>query len=208
MIGVASGPTTPNPCGIPGCMATLRKVTVPSPWSTSLTTSFGPPMLTPPLVTSRSACGSWRSMISSSRRGSSGATGDRQARQPACRAAAASMKLLDSQIFPGVSGEPGSASSFPVEITTTRGRGRTTAVAPAGRRDQAELGGPERCPRAQQHLASPRVVTGQADRVAGLRGLADRHLRVAVVGPLHRDHRIGAGGQLSPRHDPNGRARD
>src|SRR5207247_637633 len=49
----------------------------------------------------------------------------REDRQPASRAAAASMKLLESQIRPGTTGLPGSASSLPVDSTTTRGRGRT-----------------------------------------------------------------------------------
>ena len=38
-IGVASGPTVPKPCGMPGCIATLSNSTVPSRDSTSLTTS-------------------------------------------------------------------------------------------------------------------------------------------------------------------------
>ena len=42
------------------------------------------------------------------------------------------MKLLESQIWPGMIGVPGSASSLPVDSTTTRGRGRTsTAPRPA-----------------------------------------------------------------------------
>ena len=54
-IGVRSGPSMPKPCGIPGCMATLRNVIVPSLDRAALTTSCSPPMLTPPLVISRSA---------------------------------------------------------------------------------------------------------------------------------------------------------
>jgi hypothetical protein len=38
-IGVSSGPITPKPWGIPGCMATLVNSTVPSRLSVSLTTS-------------------------------------------------------------------------------------------------------------------------------------------------------------------------
>ena len=38
------------------------------------------------------------------------------------------MKLLESQIRPGMIGVPGSASSLPVDSTTTRGRGRTLTV--------------------------------------------------------------------------------
>jgi hypothetical protein len=38
-IGVWSSPTLPNPCGMPGCMATLPNHTVPSADSTSLTVS-------------------------------------------------------------------------------------------------------------------------------------------------------------------------
>ena len=38
-IGVASSPTKPNPCGLPGCIATSPNDTVPSSESTSLTTS-------------------------------------------------------------------------------------------------------------------------------------------------------------------------
>jgi hypothetical protein len=70
-IGTLSGPMVPNPCGMPGCMATGSKETVPSCESTSLTTSYAP-MLTPPLVTTRSARISWSSMVSSSVFGSSG----------------------------------------------------------------------------------------------------------------------------------------
>ena len=39
MIGVLSGPMVPNPCGLPGCIATCSNATVPSRESTSLTTS-------------------------------------------------------------------------------------------------------------------------------------------------------------------------
>ena len=38
-IGVESGPITPKPCGLPGCIATWSNSTVPSRLSTSLTTS-------------------------------------------------------------------------------------------------------------------------------------------------------------------------
>ncbi len=38
------------------------------------------------------------------------------------------MKLLESQIRPGMIGVPGSASSLPVDSTTTRGRGRTRTM--------------------------------------------------------------------------------
>ena len=38
-IGVASSPTNPKPCGLPGCIATSPNETVPSSDSTSLTTS-------------------------------------------------------------------------------------------------------------------------------------------------------------------------
>ena len=37
--GVSSSPTTPKPCGLPGCMATPPNQTVPRPASASLTTS-------------------------------------------------------------------------------------------------------------------------------------------------------------------------
>ena len=39
MIGVESSPTKPKPCGLPGCIPTSPNETVPSPDSTSLTTS-------------------------------------------------------------------------------------------------------------------------------------------------------------------------
>ena len=57
-IGVASSPTTPKPCGLPGCMATSPNSTVPSSTRASFTTSYWP-LLTPPLVTTRSARTSW-----------------------------------------------------------------------------------------------------------------------------------------------------
>ncbi len=61
--------------------------------------------------------------------------------QPASRAAAASMKLLESQIRPGMIAAPGSASSLPVDSTTTRGRGRTrTAPRPAAARTAMCIG--------------------------------------------------------------------
>ena len=69
-IGVASSPTTPKPCGLPGCIATSRNSTVPSPLSTSLTTSWVP-LLTPPLVTTRSARTSWSLSASANASGSS-----------------------------------------------------------------------------------------------------------------------------------------
>ena len=62
----------PNPCGMPGCMATLRKVIVPSRCSAALTTSCSPPMLTPPVVIIRSARTSWSSMAGSTSSGWSG----------------------------------------------------------------------------------------------------------------------------------------
>ncbi len=69
--GVWSGPTVPKPCGLPGCIASLRKSirppsgsssAVPTEDSASLTTSYAP-TLTPPVVTSRSARISWSSMV-------------------------------------------------------------------------------------------------------------------------------------------------
>ena len=62
----------PNPCGIPGCMATFRNVIVPSCCSAALITSCSPPMLTPPVVTIRSARTSWSSMAGSTSSGWSG----------------------------------------------------------------------------------------------------------------------------------------
>ena len=62
----------PNPCGIPGCMATFRNVIVPSCCSAALTTSCSPPMLTPPVVIIRSARTSWSSMAGSTSSGLSG----------------------------------------------------------------------------------------------------------------------------------------
>ncbi len=69
-IGVPSSPITPNPWGLPGCIATSRKSTVPSSLSTSLTTSWVP-LLTPPLVTTRSARASWSPRASVKAAGSS-----------------------------------------------------------------------------------------------------------------------------------------
>ena len=85
-------------------------------------------MLTPPVVTSRSASASAPSIAARTAALRSGTTGWRRAGQPACRTAAASIRLLDSQIRPGVTGCPGSASSFPVEITVILGRGRTVTT--------------------------------------------------------------------------------
>ena len=53
---------------MPGCIATLVNVTVPSRRSTSLTVSYAP-ALTPPVVTSRSARMTWSSIAPSTARG-------------------------------------------------------------------------------------------------------------------------------------------
>jgi len=73
--GVLSGPTRPKPCGIPGCMAILRNVTVPKSCSAALTTSCSPPMLTPPVVTSRSESASASSIAARTAVLSSGTIG-------------------------------------------------------------------------------------------------------------------------------------
>ena len=69
--------TVPNPCGIPGCIATLRNSMVPSCRSAALTTSYSPPMLTPPVVIIRSARASWSSIAGRTCSGLSGTMGCR-----------------------------------------------------------------------------------------------------------------------------------
>ena len=87
--GVPPKPIRPKPCGMPGCMATLRNLMANEP-SAALTTSCSPPMLTPPVVTSRSAETLSSSSAVTSATGSS-FTRCRRARPPAWRAMAASM---------------------------------------------------------------------------------------------------------------------
>ena len=56
------------------------------------------------------------------------------------------MTLLDSQIWPGSSGCPGSISSSPVEMTVTRGRGRACTLPSPAAASRPSCTGPIRDP--------------------------------------------------------------
>ena len=71
----------------------------------------------------------------------------------------------------------------------------------AARREQRDLGGPEKRARRHHHVAFGHVVAAPPDRVLPWRGPADRHARGAGVGPLDRHDGVGARGQQRPRHD-------
>src|SRR5919202_902995 len=92
-------PIVPNPCGMPGCIATLSKRTVPRAVSTSLTVSRVP-ALTPPLVSTRSADAAAASSAARTAPGSSATIPAYDASAPSSAAAAVSPYPLLSWISP------------------------------------------------------------------------------------------------------------
>ena len=120
--------STPKPCGLPGCMATLSNRTR-SPSSTSRTTSYAP-TLTPPVHTTTSAPASAAAARVARKASASSAT------RPVCTTCAPasvasppSRTLFDSGIWPRRSGSPAETSSLPVETMASRTRRRTTTSA-------------------------------------------------------------------------------
>ena len=73
------------------------------------------------------------------------------------------MKLLDSQIRPRTSGVPGAVSSFPVENTATRGRGRPSTEAWPAAASRPSGAGPSLVPAASS--ASPGAASPPARRI-------------------------------------------
>ena len=202
MIGVLSGPTVPKPWGLPGCIATRSKRTVPSRESTSLTTSYAP-TLTPPLVSTRSARISWSSIAFISDRSSSGTMPDPEG---------------------GGAGLPGrGGEDVGVRLVDLAGLGRRARLdqLAAGREDHDSRAGPDHDPVAAhrgEQAELPRAEAGAgvehdlpglhvlalaAHRVARLRRLGDGHGRDAAVGPLERHHGLGAGWHRRAGHDPD-----
>ena len=74
------------------------------------------------------------------------------------------MKLLESQIRPGTSGVPGSASSLPVDSTTTLGRGRTRTDPRPAAAITATCIGCSRVPAVTS--TSPALASSPASRIA------------------------------------------
>ena len=85
----------PQPCGIPGCMATLTNSTLGLRLSASLTTSYAP-ALTPPEVMMRSASSATSSRRARKSSTSSGTKCRCRAIAPAAVTAAVSIAPLDS----------------------------------------------------------------------------------------------------------------
>ena len=83
------------------------------------------PTDTPPEVSTKSPSAAARANPRRRASGSSRSRPQRKASAPAERAWAASSQELESRIWPGPSGSPGSTSSSPVDTTVTRGRGWT-----------------------------------------------------------------------------------
>ena len=113
------------------------------------------------------------------------------------------MKLLESQIRPGMIGVPGSASSLPVDRTTTRGRGRTRTVPRPAAAMTAMCMGRSLVPLGDQDLAGLGVPAREPDRGPEVHLRADRDPRLAPVGPFHRHHGLGAVRQHRAGHDPD-----
>ena len=191
-IGTRSSPTRPNPCGLPGCIATGAE-----PHALAAQR-----LLHDVVVALRDAArgddevGAGQLVVAASR-------GTRRARRGRCRPGAAiaparrtggrragrSCRRRSSR---GRARSPGSRSSEPVERTTTRGRGRASTVGPADRGEQPDVAGPSTVPASTSRSPSRDVVAGRADVLAGLGRLVDADLGDAAVGPLVGHDRVGA----------------
>ena len=125
--GPARARSVPKPCGIPGCIATLRNADRAQPLQGRLDHVVLAAHADAAAGDQQIGRGQLALEAASTRRGRR-APCVAGAGQPARRAAAASMTLFDSQIWPGITAMPGSTNSLPVEITVTRGRGRASAV--------------------------------------------------------------------------------
>ena len=90
------------------------------------------------------------------------------------------MRLFDSQIRPGMTGCPGSASSFPVDITVIRGRGRAVTAAWPAAASRPSCTGPSRVPAAISR--SPGAASPPARRIA-LPGSAARRIATWSLPP-------------------------
>ena len=117
------------------------------------------------------------------------------------------MVLLDSQIWPRARGVPGSASSLPVEMTATRGRGRAGTVACPAAASRPSSTGPILVPAVSSRspgLTSPPVSRTAAPGSTGARNVT---WPSAAAGQLHLDHRVGPGRQRRAGHDAEAAAR-
>ena len=98
---------------------------------------------------------------------------------------------------------PTSISSLPVEITITRGRGRTSTRSRPIAASSAICCGPSAAPAPSAGRAGRQVLAGPAHAFAGVHRAADRDPGHAAVGVLERDDRVGAGRDRRAGHDPH-----
>src|SRR5450759_4464691 len=174
--GTSSSPRTPKPCGMPGYIATLSKRTVPTRESTSLTVSKAP-MLTPPVVITASARSSWLSIVVRTVWASSRTQPMRNGMQSRARTAAVSMRPLLSTTWPNPGRVPGSMSSSPVEMTTTRGLGVTMTRPLPTAASRAIWRGSRRVP--ERITKSPAVTSSPAWRTLWPTGTAAKTVTLA-----------------------------
>ena len=99
----------------------------------------------------------------------------------------------------GPAASPRSRSSEPVEMTTTRGRGRARTVARPTAASSPRCRGPSTVPLSTSR--SPSATSSPAGRTCcpTVGSLGDPHLRDAAVGPLVGHHRVAALRARAPR---------
>ena len=198
---VSPSETRPQPCGIPGCMATLVKVT-PRSRRASLTTSKAP-MLTPPEVSTRSTSPATADSRATSSTGSSATSPPSTGSAPACGDGGEQRRpvAVDELRGPGCHAW-GHQFIACGEDQHPRPAQDGDADVPGGEQ-RGQLGGADALSCSHDHLAGGDIAAGRPDRRASCRGSRDGHERGPAVGVFDADNRLGALGDDPAGHDPD-----